>query len=318
MSVLIVAEHDGSALAPATRSCVTAAALLDRELALLVAGHGCAEVAAAAARVAGVGRVLLADATPYAHGLAENLAPLVRGLAAGHSHILAPASTFGKNLLPRVAALLDVAPLSDIVAIEAPDTFCRPIYAGAALATVRSTDPLKVVTVRPTAFDMAPATGGTAVVEALGIPDDADAGVSTFLSEARTEQGRPDLRAANIVVSGGRGMGSAEGFSLLAQLAERLGAAIGASRAAVDAGYVSNDYQVGQTGKVVTPQLYIAIGISGAVQHLAGMKDSKVIVAINHDAEAPIVQLADYAVVDDLFKVIPELCAALTAEAPLP
>ena len=308
MSVLVIAEHDNATVKTATRNAVTAAAKLG-EVVVLVAGHACKGAGDAAAKIAGVARVLVADAPAHAHPLAESLAPLVVGLARGYSHLLAPSTTFGKNLMPRVAALLDVAQISDAVAIEGPDTFVRPIYAGNALVTVRSKDAIKVITVRTTAFDAAPETGGSAAVEA--VPAAADPGLSSFVGQELTRSERPELTSAKIVVSGGRGMQNGENFKLLEALADKLGGAVGASRAAVDAGFVPNDYQVGQTGKVVAPDLYIAVGISGAIQHLAGMKDSKVIVAINKDEEAPIFQVADYGLVEDLFKALPELTAAV-------
>ena len=308
MAVLLVAEHDNAGLKSATLHAATAARELG-DVTVLVAGSQCRAAAEAAARMAGVGRVLLADAAPYLHPLAETLAPLVAGLARNHSHVLAPATTFGKNLMPRVAAMLDVAQVSDIVAIESPDTFVRPIYAGNALVTVRARDAIKVVTVRTTAFEAAEAAGGSAAIET--VPAGTDPGLSSFVGQELTRSARPELTSARIVVSGGRGMQSGENFRLLEALADRLGGAVGASRAAVDAGFVPNDFQVGQTGKVVAPDLYIAVGISGAIQHLAGMKDSKVIVAINKDEEAPIFQVADYGLVEDLFKALPELTAAL-------
>ena len=308
MAVLLVAEHDNAGLKSATLHAATAARELG-DVTVLVAGSQCRAAAEAAARMAGVGRVLLADAAPYLHPLAETLAPLVAGLARNHSHVLAPATTFGKNLMPRVAAMLDVAQVSDIVAIEGPDTFVRPIYAGNALVTLRARDAIKVLTVRATAFEAAPASGGSAAIET--VPAGTDPGLSSFVGQELTRSARPELASARIVVSGGRGMQSGENFRLLEALADRLGGAVGASRAAVDAGFVPNDFQVGQTGKVVAPDLYIAVGISGAIQHLAGMKDSKVIVAINKDEEAPIFQVADYGLVEDLFKALPELTAAL-------
>ncbi|MGF1641581.1 MAG: electron transfer flavoprotein subunit alpha/FixB family protein [Rhodospirillales bacterium] len=308
MSVLVIAEHDNHSLKPATLNAVTAATGLGA-VTVLVAGSGCAAVAEAAARVAGVAKVLVADAPAYAHPLAESLAPLVVGLAPGYGHILAPATTNGKNLMPRVAALLDVAMLSDVCGIEDANTFVRPIYAGNAMATVVSSDPIKVATVRGTAFDAAPAQGGSAGVETIAAA--ADSPLSSFVGQELTKSERPELTSARIIVSGGRGMGSGENFALIEKVADKLGAAVGASRAAVDAGFVPNDYQVGQTGKVVAPELYIAVGISGAIQHLAGMKDSKVIVAINKDEEAPIFQIADYGLVADLFKALPELAEAL-------
>jgi len=309
MSILVIAEHDNASLKAATLNTLTAAKKLGGEIHVLVAGSGCAAAAQAAAQLDGVTKVRVADAAPYADQLPENLAALVHANAAGYSHILAPASTFGKNLLPRVAALLDVAQISDIVAVESADTFVRPIYAGNALATVKSADGVKVITVRGTAFEAA-GQGGSAAIEPLAAG--ADLGVSKLVGRELTKSARPELGAAKIIVSGGRGMGNGENYrSVLEPLADRLGAALGASRAAVDAGFVPNDYQVGQTGKIVAPDLYIAVGISGAIQHLAGMKDSKVIVAINKDPEAPIFQVADYGLVADLFQAVPELVAEL-------
>ena len=313
MAILVIAEHDNTSLKTSTLNTLTAAAALGGETALLVAGSGCAAVAQEAAKAAGVAKVLHADAPHYAEQLAESLATLVVSLvkdsAGGYSHILAPATTFGKNFLPRVAALLDVAQISDIIAVEALDTFVRPFYAGSAIATVKSADALKVISVRTTAFDPA-ALSGSAPVESIDAG--ADPGLSKLVGRELTKSARPELAAAKVIVSGGRGLGSGEHYhKLLEPLADKLGAALGASRAAVDAGYVPNDYQVGQTGKVVAPQLYLAIGISGAIQHLAGMKDSKVIVAINKDPDAPIFQVADYGLVGDLFQLIPELTAAL-------
>ncbi|HMV22135.1 MAG: FAD-binding protein [Betaproteobacteria bacterium] len=309
MSILVIAEHDHQALKPATRNTVTAATRIGGEIHVLVAGSGCAGAAQEAALLAGVTRVLVADAPHYADQTAENVATLAAARSSGYGHVLAPASTFGKNLLPRVAALLDVAQISDVVSIEAPDTFIRPIYAGNALATVRSADAVKVLSVRSTAFDSA-GPGGAAVVEA--IPAGADLGYSKVVGRELAPSARPDLGAARVVVSGGRGLGSGENYRrLLEPLADRLNAALGASRAAVDAGFVSNDYQVGQTGRIVAPDLYLAIGISGAIQHLAGMKDSKVIVAINKDGDAPIFQVADYGLVADLFEALPQLLEAL-------
>ncbi|KMJ53381.1 electron transfer flavoprotein subunit beta [Vogesella sp. EB] len=309
MAILVIAEHDNQSLKAGTLNTVTAAAKLG-EVHVLVAGHNAAAAADAAKAVAGVAKVLLADNAAYAHGLAENLAPLVVELAKGYSHVLAPATSYGKNLLPRVAALLDVAQLSDIIAIESADTFVRPVYAGNVLATVQSLDAIKVITVRTTAFEAA-ATGGAANVEAVATVS--DAGLSSFVGQELTKSDRPELGAAKIIVSGGRALGSEEQFkAVIEPLADKLSAAVGASRAAVDAGYAPNDYQVGQTGKVVAPQLYVAVGISGAIQHLAGMKDSRVIVAINKDEEAPIFQVADYGIVGDLFTVVPELIAELS------
>ena len=310
MSILVIAEHDNLSLRPATLNTISAAAKLGGDIAVLVAGHGCAAAVSAAAAVAGVTRVLSAEAPHLQHPLAEDVAALVVSLASGYTHVLAPASSFGKNFMPRVAALLDVAQVSDIVAVESADTFIRPIYAGNALATVQSRDAVKVVTVRSTAFDPAPATGGSAAVSAIDVP--ASSGRSSFVSQELSQSARPELGAARIVVSGGRGLGSAESYhSVLEPLADKLGAALGASRAAVDSGYAPNDYQVGQTGKIVAPDLYIAIGLSGAIQHLAGMKESKVIVAINKDPDAPIFQVADYGLVGDLFELVPKLVAEL-------
>ncbi|TVR60989.1 MAG: electron transfer flavoprotein subunit alpha/FixB family protein [Candidatus Competibacteraceae bacterium] len=308
MSILVIAEHDNATLKAATLNTVTAAAQLGDDLHILVAGHDCGAVAEAAAQVAGVKKVLVADAAHYAHQLAENVAALVVGLAGGYTHILAPATAAGKNTLPRVAALLDVAQISDVIQIDSADTFVRPIYAGNVLATVQSKDSIKVMTVRGTAFPAA-AGGGSASVETVAPV--ADAGVSSFVGQQLTQSDRPELTAARIIISGGRGMGNGENFKLLEDVADKLGAAMGASRAAVDAGFVPNDYQVGQTGKVVAPDLYIAVGISGAIQHLAGMKDSKVIVAINKDEEAPIFQVADYGLVADLFAAVPEMSGEL-------
>lgn len=309
MSILVIAEHDNASLKSATLNAVTAATQLGAEVTLLVAGQECSAVAQAAAQVTGVQKVLVADAAPYAKQLAENVAALVVGLAANYTHILAPATAAGKNMLPRVAALLDVAQLSDVIKVVSADTFVRPIYAGNVLATVQSSDKIKVMTVRGTAFPAAAATGGSASVEA--VTAGADLGVSSFVGQQLTKSDRPELTAAKIVISGGRGMGNGDNFKLLEDVADKLGAAVGASRAAVDAGFVPNDYQVGQTGKVVAPELYIAVGISGAIQHLAGMKDSKVIVAINKDEEAPIFQVADYGLVADLFVAVPELSKEL-------
>ena len=309
MATLILAEHTHGALRAATLNTVAAAARFGEPVTVLVAGHQAGGAAQAASQVAGVARVLHADAPHYAEQLAEDLAALVVGLAAGYTQILAPATVFGRNVLPRVAALLDVAQISDVVAIESVDTFVRPIYAGNALAQVQSLDAIKVLTVRPTAFDGAAASGGQASLEA--VPAGPALGLSRFESRELTKSERPELAGARVVVSGGRGLQSGDNFKLLEALADKLGAAIGASRAAVDAGFVPNDYQVGQTGKIVAPQLYIAVGISGAIQHLAGMKDSKVIVAINKDADAPIFQVADYGLVADLFQAVPELTQAL-------
>jgi electron transfer flavoprotein alpha subunit len=309
MAVLVIAEHDNKTLKPGVANTLTAAAKLDADIDVLVAGSGCAEAARAAARLAGVKRVRVADAPHYANPSAENLAALAISIARDYTHILAAATGFGKNFMPRVAATLDVAQLSDITAIESEDTFVRPIYAGNALATVKSADAIKVITVRSTAFAAAGESDGAAPIEAL--EPAADTGQVRFEGQELTQSSRPELTAARVIVSGGRGMGNGENFKLLEELADKLGAAVGASRAAVDAGFVPNDYQVGQTGKIVAPDLYIAVGISGAIQHLAGMKDSKVIVAINKDAEAPIFQVANYWLVEDLFKAVPEMVNAL-------
>ncbi len=309
MPVLVIAEHDNARLKPVSLKTVTAAVAVGDEIHVLVAGSGCATVADEAAKIAGVTKVILSDAAEYKHGAAENLTPLVVGLASGYSHIFAAATTLGKNLIPRIAAVLDVQPISDACAIEASDTFVRPFYAGNALATVRTADPIKLMTVRTTAFDAAAMEGGAASIEVVA--GTGETGLSLFVSEELTPSDRPELTSARIVVSGGRGLQSGENFALLEQIADKLGAAVGATRAAVDAGYVPNDYQIGQTGKVVAPDLYIAVGISGAIQHLAGMKDSKVIVAINKDEEAPIFQVADYGLVADLFQVVPELAQEL-------
>ncbi|MDP6804049.1 MAG: FAD-binding protein [Rhodospirillales bacterium] len=308
MAVLILAEHDNAEIKPATLNAVTAARALG-EASILVAGASCRAVAEAASAIDGVARVLVADDPIYAHPVAESLATLVVGLAAGYEHLVAPATTFGKNVMPRVAALLDVAQVSDIIAIEDQDVFRRPIYAGNAIATVKSSDPVKVVTVRATAFDPAPAEGGSGEIQEIAAAE--DPALSKFLRHELTRSERPELTSAGVVISGGRGMQSGENFKLLEEIADKIGGAVGASRAAVDAGFVPNDYQVGQTGKVVAPELYIAVGISGAIQHLAGMKDSKVIVAINKDEEAPIFRVADYGIVGDLFTILPELSAAL-------
>ena len=309
MTTLVVAEHDNAALRPVTLSVVAAAQAIGADFDILVAGSGCEGVAEEAARIGGTGKVLLADAAAYENALAENLAALVALLADGYDHVLAAHTTTGKNFLPRVAAMLDTQMVSDIIGVDAPDTFKRPIYAGNAIATVRSSDAKRVVSVRGTGFDPAPSDGGSAAIEAVDA--DHDAGVSSFVGEEIAKSERPELTSASIVISGGRGMQSGDNFTLLEGIADKLGAAIGASRAAVDAGFVPNDMQVGQTGKIVAPDLYIAVGISGAIQHLAGMKDSKVIVAINKDGDAPIFQVADYGLVADLFQALPELEAAL-------
>jgi electron transfer flavoprotein alpha subunit len=312
MTTLIIAEHDNAVLKAATLNTIAAATRIGGDIHVLVAGSHCAAVAQAAAAVAGVAKVLHADAAHHEAHLAENLAELVRSRVradAGYTHVLAPATAFGKNVLPRVAALLDASQVSDVIAIESPDTFQRPFYAGNALARVQSKDAIKVLSIRTTAFDPVGA-GGTAAVETLDAG--ADLGLTTLVGREVVKLERPELTAASVIVSGGRGLGAADKFhAVLEPLADKLGAAIGASRAAVDAGYAPNDYQVGQTGKIVAPQLYVAVGISGAIQHLAGMKDSKVIVAINKDAEAPIFQVADYGLVGDLFTAVPELVAAL-------
>lgn len=308
MAILVIAEHGNSVLKADTAKTVAAATQIGGDIHVLVAGQGVESVAQAAATLAGVSKVLVADSSVYAHQLAEDVAALVVANAAGYSHILAPATTFGKNFLPRVAALLDVAQISDIIAVESADTFVRPIYAGNAIATVQSADAVKVLTVRSSAFNGVAETG-SAAIEAIAAG--AASGVAEFVSEELTKSERPELTAARVIISGGRGMQNGDNFALLNGIADKLNAAIGASRAAVDAGFVPNDMQVGQTGKIVAPDLYIAVGISGAIQHLAGMKDSKVIVAINKDPEAPIFQVADYGLVADLFQVLPELEAKL-------
>lgn len=308
MSILIVAEHDNKSLKGATLNAITAAAALGDDIRVLVAGDGCQAVADEVAKVAGVKKVLLAEAAHFAHPLAEELAPLIADIAKNAEAVIAGATTFGKNVLPRVGALLDVQPMSDVIAIESSSRFKRPIYAGNVIATVESSDSIKVFTVRTTAFDAA-GSGGSAEIETVSAPDAVAS--SAFVSEALAESDRPELTAAKIVISGGRGVQSGENFELLYQLADKLGAAVGASRAAVDAGFVPNDMQVGQTGKIVAPDLYIAVGISGAIQHLAGMKDSKIIVAINKDEDAPIFQVADYGLVADLFDVVPELISKI-------
>ena len=309
MTILVIAEHDNQGLKGSTLNTIAAAVAIGGDIDVLVAGQGCAAAAEECAAVAGVACVKLADAAQYADQSAENLAALVVEQAGGYTHVLAPATTFGKNFMPRVAALLDVAQISDIVAVEGADTFVRPIYAGNALATVQSTDAVKVITVRTTGFEAA-GQGGSAAVEPIAAAS--DLGLSKLVGRELTKSERPELAGARIIVSGGRGLGSGDNYhAQLEPLADKLGAALGASRAAVDAGYVPNDYQVGQTGKIVAPELYIAIGISGAIQHLAGMKDSKIIVAINKDPEAPIFQVADYGLVADLFQVVPELTAAV-------
>ena len=310
MSCLVIAEHDNAVLKGPTLNTIAAAQKLGGDIHVLVAGAGCRAVAEAAAKVAGVSKVLLADAPSYANQLAETMTPLVVGLARNYAAVLAAETTTAKNFMPRVAALLDVAQISAIIAVEGPDTFVRPIYAGNALATVQSSDAIKVITVRATGFKAVEATGGSAAIEAVA--DAGDTGASKFIGQEFQKSDRPELTAARVIISGGRGMQSGDNFHLLEKVADKLGAAVGASRAAVDAGFVPNDYQVGQTGKIVAPELYIAVGISGAIQHLAGMKDSKVIVAINKDEEAPIFQVADYGLVGDLFKILPELEAELS------
>ena len=310
MTALVIAEHDNASIKPATLNTVTAAAACGGDVHVLVAGHNAAEAAKAAGQIAGVSKVIHADSDALAHGLAENVAAQVLALAGSYSHILFPATASGKNVAPRVAAKLDVAQISDITKVDSPDTFERPIYAGNAIAIVQSGDPVKVLTVRTTGFDAAAATGGSAAVETVSAT--ADSGKSSFVGQEIAKSDRPELTAAKVVVSGGRALGSAEKFNeVMTPLADKLGAAIGASRAAVEAGYAPNDLQVGQTGKIVAPQLYVAAGISGAIQHLAGMKDSKVIVAINKDEEAPIFSVADYGLVADLFTAVPELTQAL-------
>ena len=309
MSTLVIAEHDNASLKPATLNTVAAAQALGADIDILVAGENCGDAAQAAAAVPGVGKVLCADHAAYAHQLAENLGLLIAELGAGYDNVVAPSTTNGKNIMPRVAALLDVGQISDIISVESADTFKRPIYAGNVIATVQSSDAKKVITVRTTAFDAVAAEGGSAAVEAVEAVH--DAGISAFVEEKMAVSDRPELTAAQVVVSGGRGMQNGENFAMLESVADKLGGAVGASRAAVDAGFVPNDMQVGQTGKIVAPDLYIAVGISGAIQHLAGMKDSKVIVAINKDEDAPIFQVADYGLVADLFNAIPELDSKL-------
>ncbi|MGB1807523.1 MAG: electron transfer flavoprotein subunit alpha/FixB family protein [Porticoccaceae bacterium] len=309
MSILVIAEHDNSSLNAATLNSVTAAQAIGGDIDILVAGESCQDAAAQAAQVSGIGKVLVADNSAYGNALAENIAPLIAEVGAGYSHILATATTTAKNIMPRAAALMDVQAVSDISAVVSADTFKRPIYAGNVIATVQSADAIKVLTVRGTAFDAAVATGGSASIEAVSSAH--DAALSSFVGEEVAVSDRPELTAAEIVISGGRGMGNGENFDMLYSIADKLGAAVGASRAAVDAGFVPNDMQVGQTGKIVAPDLYVAVGISGAIQHLAGMKDSKVIVAINKDEEAPIFSVADYGLVADLFAALPEFEAAL-------
>jgi electron transfer flavoprotein alpha subunit len=309
MSILIIAEHDNSSLKPATLNSVTAAQEIGGDIDILVAGSGCQAVAEQAAQVAGINKVLVADDAAYNNALAENVAPLIAEVGTGYSHILATATTTAKNIMPRAAALLDIQAISEISAVISADTFKRPIYAGNVIATVQSSDGIKLLTVRGTAFDAASAEGGSAAIEAVSSAH--NAGISEFVGEEVAASDRPELTAAKIVISGGRGMANGENFDMLYNLADKLGAAVGASRAAVDAGFVPNDMQVGQTGKIVAPDLYVAVGISGAIQHLAGMKDSKVIVAINKDEEAPIFSVADYGLVADLFAALPEIDSAV-------
>lgn len=309
MTILVIAEHDNSSLKGATLNTIAAAKAVGGDIEVLVAGAGCGTVAEQASKAEGVSKVLVADNAAYANQLAENVSLLVAELGKNYSHILASATSNGKNILPRVAALLDVAQISEIISVESPDTFKRPTYAGNVIATVQSFDAIKVITVRGTAFDPVAAEGGSATVEAVAAAH--DAGISSFVGEEIAKSDRPELTSAKIVISGGRGMQNGDNFKMLESIADKLGAAVGASRAAVDAGFVPNDMQVGQTGKIVAPELYVAVGISGAIQHLAGMKDSKVIVAINKDEEAPIFQVADYGLVADLFTAVPELDAAL-------
>jgi len=309
MSILVVAEHDNSEIKAATLNTIAAAVAIGGEIHVLVAGDGCATAGDTAAKVDGVAKVLVADSPEYENGIAENLTPLILSMADGYEHILANATSFGKNLMPRVAAMLDVQQISDISGVTSADTFDRPTYAGNAIATVQSSDAKKVITVRGTAFDPVAAEGGSAAVERIGAQG--DSGLTSYIGSEISKSERPELTSARVIISGGRGMQSGDNFPILEKVADILGAAVGASRAAVDAGFVPNDYQVGQTGKIVAPELYIAVGISGAIQHLAGMKDSKVIVAINKDEEAPIFQVADYGLVADLFQAVPELEDAL-------
>ncbi len=309
MSILVVAEHESSEIKAATLNTIAAGVAIGGEIHVLVAGEDCAGAAEAAAKIDGVAKVLVADSAEYAHGIAENLTPLVLSLADNYEHLLANSTSFGKNLMPRVAAMLDVQQISDISGVTSADTFDRPTYAGNAIATVQSSDGKKVITVRGTAFDPVAAEGGSAAVENVGAQG--DSGLTSYVGSEISKSERPELTSARVIISGGRGMQSGDNFPMLEKVADILGAAVGASRAAVDAGFVPNDYQVGQTGKIVAPELYIAVGISGAIQHLAGMKDSKVIVAINKDEEAPIFQVADYGLVADLFQAVPELEDAL-------
>ena len=308
MSILVIAEHDNEEIKASTNNVVTAATNLEGDIHILVAGSNCTGAKDQASKISNVSKVLVADAPEYEHCLAENIADLIVAISADYSHILAPATTNGKNFMPRVSALLDVSQVSDITAIDAPDTFQRPIYAGNCIATVQNSDSKKVITVRTTAFDAAPNEGNAEIAD---LQENHNLGVSEFIKAEIAESDRPELTAADVIISGGRGMQNGDNFKILESVADKLGAAIGASRAAVDSGFVPNDYQVGQTGKIVAPNLYIAVGISGAIQHLAGMKDSKVIVAINKDEDAPIFQVADYGLVADLFTAVPELDAKL-------
>ncbi len=305
MAILVLAEHDNASIKPATLNTIGAAKKIGGEIHILVAGANCGGAAKEASNIAGISKVLKSDAAQLEHGLAEEITPIIVNLAKNYTHILAPATTYGKNILPRAAALLDMQQISDIIAVDTPDTFQRPVYAGNAMATVTSSDAIKLITVRGTTFDPAGKSDGSAPIEDHAAPS--PQALSSFVKAELSKSERPELTSAKIVVSGGRGVGSAENFKIIEKLADKLGAAIGASRAAVDAGYVPNDYQVGQTGKVVAPDLYIAIGLSGAIQHLAGMKDSKIIVAINKDEDAPIFSVADYGLVADLFNAVPEL-----------
>ncbi len=309
MSILVIAEHDNTNIKSATLNTIAAAKDIGDDITLLIAGHNCGDLASSASQIDGVQKVLKADAPHFENMLAENLTNLIMAQAQNYSHILAPSSTFGKNIMPRVAALLDVQQISDVIAIDSKNTFKRPVYGGQAIATVESMDSIKVLTIRSTGFDAVSVEGGTATIQDIDVP--AETNLSTFISREESKSERPELGSAKIVVSGGRGVGSSEDFKLIESFADKLQAAIGASRAAVDAGFVPNDYQVGQTGKIVAPDLYIAVGISGAIQHLAGMKDSKVIVAINKDEDAPIFQVADYGLVADLFDAVPEMIEKL-------
>ena len=309
MSILVIAEHDNTNLKGSTLNTITAASLLDGEISLLIAGSNMNSVVEEAQKIDGVSKILTCDSDSYSNSIAEDLSSLIIANSDGYTHILAPATTFGKNLMPRISAKLDSQQISDIISVESADTFKRPIYAGSCIATVKSNDAVKIITVRSTAFDSA--TLNNSGIEVVDINDEGSSGISKFVGEELAQSDRPELTAANIVISGGRGMQSGDNFHLLDSIADKLGAAVGASRAAVDAGFVPNDYQVGQTGKIVAPDLYIAVGISGAIQHLAGMKDSKVIVAINKDEDAPIFQVADYGLVADLFNALPELDSAL-------